>query len=48
MQRVELAGRNVEYEIAGEGEPVVLVHARRFVSWYRPLVPALPGRTVLH
>ena len=48
MQRVELAGRNVEYEIAGEGEPVVLVHARPFVSWYRPLVPALPGRTVLH
>ncbi len=47
MQQVELAGRSVEYELAGEGDPVVLVHARPFVSWYEPLVRALPGRTVL-
>jgi pimeloyl-ACP methyl ester carboxylesterase len=47
MPRVELAGCEVEYEIVGEGEPVVFLHARPFVSWYRPLVRALSGRTVL-
>ncbi len=46
MERVELNGVTVEYELLGDGEPVVLPHARPFVSWYRPLAQAL-DRAVL-
>ena len=35
------------YELTGQGEPSVLIHASPFVSWYRPLVDYLPGCTVL-
>jgi pimeloyl-ACP methyl ester carboxylesterase len=41
MERVELDGVQVEYELLGDGEPVVLPHARPFVSWYIPLTRAL-------
>jgi pimeloyl-ACP methyl ester carboxylesterase len=37
MERVELDGVQVEYELLGDGEPVVLPHALPFVSWYTPL-----------
>ena len=47
MDHVVLRGLPVEYELLGEGEPVVLLHARPFVRWYRPLIPALQGRAVL-
>jgi pimeloyl-ACP methyl ester carboxylesterase len=35
------------FEIAGRGEPIVLVHATAFVSWYRPLVDQLPQFSTL-
>ena len=41
VQRVELGGVRVEYELTGVGEPVVLPHARPFVMWYLPLVAEL-------
>jgi pimeloyl-ACP methyl ester carboxylesterase len=41
VQRVELNGVEVEYELTGDGEPVVLTHARPFVMWYQPLVAVL-------
>lgn len=41
MRRVELDGVRVEYELTGEGEPVVLTHARPFVMWYQPLAAVL-------
>jgi pimeloyl-ACP methyl ester carboxylesterase len=41
MERVEFDGVQVEYELLGDGEPVVLPHARPFVSWYTPLTRAL-------
>ena len=47
MQRVELDGVQVEYELTGEGEPVMLTHARPFVLWYQPLVAELQGVTVV-
>jgi hypothetical protein len=34
MERVELDGVQVEYELLGDREPVVLPHSRPFVSWY--------------
>ena len=46
MESVELDGVRVEYELLGHGEPVVLPHARPFVSWYTPLAQAL-DRAVL-
>jgi pimeloyl-ACP methyl ester carboxylesterase len=33
--------------LQGEGEPVVLVHASPFVSWYRPLIERLTGFSTL-
>jgi pimeloyl-ACP methyl ester carboxylesterase len=46
MQRASVDGIELEYEIRGRGEPVVLVHAGIFAEWFRPLVaePALTGR----
>ena len=47
MQRVELNGVEVEYELTGDGEPVVLLHARPFVLWYLPLIEVLRDARVL-
>lgn len=47
MERVTLDGIPTEYELSGEGEPVLLCHARPFVTWYEPLVGALAQHRVL-
>jgi len=46
MTRAKLNGIELEYEIRGAGEPVVLVHAGVFADWFKPLLeePALAGR----
>jgi 3-oxoadipate enol-lactonase len=43
MQRVDVDGVDLEYEIRGTGEPVVLIHAGLLADWFAPLVgqPAL-------
>ena len=47
MERVELDGVRLEFEIHGSGDPVVLIQAPPFVTWYRPLLAYLPGWAVL-
>jgi pimeloyl-ACP methyl ester carboxylesterase len=47
VQRVELDGVQVDYELTGAGVPVVLTHARPFVMWYQPLAALLPDVRVL-
>jgi pimeloyl-ACP methyl ester carboxylesterase len=44
--RASLDGIELEYEVRGSGEPVVLVHAGVIASWFTPLLeePALTGR----
>jgi pimeloyl-ACP methyl ester carboxylesterase len=46
MSRASLDGIELEYEVRGAGEPVVLVHPGVFARWYQPLLdePALAGR----
>ena len=46
MRRANLDGIELEYQVRGTGEPVVLVHAGVFPGWYEPLLdePALTGR----
>ena len=46
MSRAKLDRIELEYEVRGAGEPVVLVHAGVFAGWYKPLLdePALTGR----
>jgi len=46
MDRATIEGIELEYEIRGTGEPVVLVHAGVFAGWFKPLLeePALTGR----
>jgi pimeloyl-ACP methyl ester carboxylesterase len=46
MSRASLDGIELEYEVRGAGEPVVLVHAGVFARWYQPLLdePALTSR----
>jgi pimeloyl-ACP methyl ester carboxylesterase len=46
LDRAQLDGVELEYEVRGEGEPVVLVHAGIFADWNRPLLeePTLAGR----
>jgi len=46
MNRAVLDGIELEYEVRGGGEPVVLVHAGIFADWFKPLLqePALTGR----
>lgn len=46
LSRANVDGLELEYEIRGSGEPVVLVHAGIFADWFKPLVdePVLTGR----
>lgn len=45
LNRAMFDGIELEYEVRGAGEPVVLVHAGIFADWFRPLLqePALIG-----
>lgn len=47
MDRIALDDVELDYEREGQGEPVVLVHATAFASWYDPLVARLPGYATL-
>lgn len=38
MSRAVLDGVQLDYDVRGAGEPVVLVHAGIFAEWFRPLV----------
>jgi pimeloyl-ACP methyl ester carboxylesterase len=46
MSRARLNGIELEYDVRGGGEPVVLVHAGVFARWYKPLLDetVLAGR----
>ena len=46
MDRVRLDGRELEYEVRGAGEPVVLVHGAHIADAFAPLLaePALAER----
>jgi len=43
MDRAALNDLELEYEIRGSGEPVVLIHPGHFAEWFAPLLdePAL-------
>ena len=43
MDRAELDGIEIEYDVRGAGEPVVLIHPGHFADWFAPLFdePAL-------
>jgi pimeloyl-ACP methyl ester carboxylesterase len=47
MDRLEFDDVEMNFEVHGEGERVVLVHASAFVSWYTPLVERLDGYSTL-
>ena len=47
MDRLEFDDVEVSFEVHGQGERVVLVHASPFVSWYAPLVERLDGYSTL-
>lgn len=47
MEQLSLDGTEVAYDVQGDGEPVVLLHAAAFEPWYEPLVGELPGCSVL-
>jgi pimeloyl-ACP methyl ester carboxylesterase len=49
MNRARVDGVELEYEIRGSGEPVVLIHAGVFGDWFKPLLeePALTNRSRL-
>ena len=49
LQRATLDGVELEYEVRGSGEPVLLVHAGAFADWFAPLVaePSLASRYAL-
>ena len=46
MDRATLDGIELEYELRGTGEPVVLIHPGHFADWLMPLLdePVLTGR----
>ena len=43
----ETVDLHLDYLLAGRGDPVVMLHALPFVSWYAPLADALPDWSVL-
>jgi pimeloyl-ACP methyl ester carboxylesterase len=46
MERADVNGITLEYEISGSGEPVVLIHGALIADMFRPLLaePSLAGR----
>ena len=46
MKRALLAGIELEYEVYGDGAPVVLIHPGIFAKWFDPLIreSSLAGR----
>jgi pimeloyl-ACP methyl ester carboxylesterase len=46
MERADVAGITIEYEVAGHGEPVVFIHGALIAETFRPLLtePALTDR----
>ena len=38
MDRAALEGVELEYEVQGAGEPVVLIHPGHFADWFTPVV----------
>lgn len=44
MERMLVDGLELECELAGSGDPAVLVHAGVFAEWFSPM---LPGRDPL-
>jgi pimeloyl-ACP methyl ester carboxylesterase len=46
MERAALEGIELEYEVRGAGEPVVLIHPGHFADWFAPLLdePALTAQ----
>jgi pimeloyl-ACP methyl ester carboxylesterase len=47
MDEVRLGSASLAYELQGNGETVVFLHARPFVGWYRPLIERLAGCSTL-
>jgi 3-oxoadipate enol-lactonase len=49
MERITVDGVGLEYEVSGEGEPVVLIHAGLVADFFAPLMgqPALSGYRLL-
>ena len=42
MNTLDLADTTVRYEVRGDGDPVVLLHANPFVDWYLPVIERMP------
>ena len=38
IDRAALEGVELEYEVQGVGEPVVLIHPGHFADWFAPVV----------
>jgi pimeloyl-ACP methyl ester carboxylesterase len=47
MDHLRMDGTEVAYQVRGEGEPVMLLHAAAFEPWYEPLARELGGFSVL-
>jgi pimeloyl-ACP methyl ester carboxylesterase len=47
MRTVDIGGCPVEVDVAGRGDPVLLVHARPFGCWFGPLVAELDDHTTV-
>ena len=47
METVKVDDTEVRYEISGEGEPVICLHANPFVDWYVPLIARMPDYAIL-
>ena len=47
METIELDAVEVRYEVSGDGEPVICLHANPFVDWYLPLVERMPDYAML-
>ncbi len=47
METIQVDAIEVRYEISGDGEPVICLHANPFVDWYLPLLERMPDYAML-
>ena len=48
IERVQLNGADIEYDVRGSGEPVVFIHGAILSDGFVPVIEGMPGHVRRH
>jgi pimeloyl-ACP methyl ester carboxylesterase len=47
LKTLAIGDTEVQYDVHGVGEPIILLHANPFVDWYLPLIERMPNYSIV-